>query len=87
MVRPVVKEEQLQSLDSIGMEDLRPEFVEQVLGLRKKILHAMKPKEINGQPMDGATFIHLAEQYIGALNSGSVPSIESSWTYICRSKA
>jgi hypothetical protein len=87
MVRPVVKEEQLQSLDSIGMEDLRPEFVEQVFSLRKKIMHAMKPKEINGQPMDGATWMALTQQYIDAINGGTVPSIESSWTYICKNKA
>jgi len=47
MVRPVVNEGNLQSLDSINMEDLRPEFVEQVISLRKKVLHSMKPKQIN----------------------------------------
>ena len=87
MVRPVVKEDLLQSLDSINMEELRPEFVEQVLCLRKKIMNGMKPKEINGQPMDGATWMALTQQYLDAMNSGGVPSIESSWTYICRSKA
>jgi hypothetical protein len=87
MVRPVVKEELLQSLDSIGMEDLRPEFVEQVFSLRKKVMHAMKPKQINNQPMDGALWIALTEQYLVSINGGTVPSIESSWTYICQSKA
>ena len=87
MVRPVVKEDLLQSLDSISMEDLRPEFVEQVFALRKKVMHAMKPKEINNQQMDGALWIALAEQYIEAVNGGTVPSIESSWTYICQAKA
>lgn len=37
--------------------------------------------------MDGATWIQLVEQYINAINDGTVPSIESSWTYICRNKA
>ena len=83
MVRPVVNENNLQSLDSINMEELRPEFVEQVYFLRKKVLHAMKPKMINNVPMDGATWIALAQQYIEAINGGTVPSIESSWTYIC----
>lgn len=87
MVRPVVKEELLQSLDSMPLEDLRPEFVEQVLTLRKKVMQAMKPKEINGQAMDGAIWIALTQQYLDAINGGTVPSIESSWTYICKNKA
>ena len=33
--------------------------------------------------MDGALWIALTEQYIEAINGGTVPSIESSWTYIC----
>lgn len=32
-------------------------------------------------------WISLAEQYIQQINGGGVPSIESSWTYICRQKA
>ena len=87
MVRPVVNENNLQSLDKINMEDLRPDFVEQVLGLRKTVLHKMKPKQINDQPMDGPLWIALVEQYIHAINDGTVPSIESSWTYICKNKA
>ena len=87
MVRPVVNENNLQSLDKINMEDLRPDFVEQVLGLRKTVLHKMKPKQINDQPRDGPLWIALVEQYIHAINDGTVPSIESSWTYICKNKA
>jgi len=37
--------------------------------------------------MDGAIWIALLEQYLEAINSGTVPSIESSWTYICKNKA
>lgn len=43
----------------------------------------MKPKEINGQQMDGNLWIALIQQYLEALNNGSVPTIESSWSYIC----
>jgi hypothetical protein len=61
MVRPVTNENHLQILDQIKMEDLRPEFVEQVFSLRKKVLHRMKVMQINGKPMDGSTWIALAE--------------------------
>lgn len=87
MVRPIVDENNLQSLDSIGIEDLRSEFVEQAFNLRTRVLQGMKIKHINNQEMDGLTWIDMAQQYIEAINDGTVPTIESSWTYICRSRA
>jgi hypothetical protein len=74
-------------LDSIGVQDLRPEFVEQVAELRTKILQGMKLKQINNHRMDGAIWIEMVQQYITAMNDGTVPSIASSWTNICRSRA
>jgi len=41
---------------------------------------------MHGIPMDGATWIGLAEQYIQAFNQDKVPNVESSWHYICRQK-
>ena len=87
MVRPIVNENNLQSLDSIGIEDLRSEFVEQAFNLRTRVLQGMKIKHINNQEMDGLTWIEMAQQYIEAINDRTVPTIESSWTYICRSRA
>ena len=86
-MRPIVDEANLQSLDSIGIEDLRSEFVEQAFALRARVLQGMKIKQINNQKMDGLAWIELAQQYIEAMNGNAVPSIESSWTYICRSRA
>lgn len=34
--------------------------------------------------MDGAMWMALVIQYIDAINGGTVPSIESSWSYICK---
>ena len=36
MVRPLVNEDRLQSLEELEIESLRPEFIEQVMSLRKK---------------------------------------------------
>ena len=47
----------------------------------------MIPKKVNGQNIDGAVWMELAQQYVNAINDGTVPSIESSWTYICKQKA
>ena len=87
MVRPIVDENNLQSLENIGIEDLRSEFVEQAFNLRTRVLQGMKIKHINNQEMDGSTWIEMAEQYIEAINGRTVPTIENSWTYICRSRA
>ena len=87
MVRPIVDEQKIQSLNSIPIEDLRPEFVQQSVTLRNKIINGMIPKKINGSLIDGATWMELAQQYVHAINDGTVPSIESSWTYICKQKA
>ena len=37
--------------------------------------------------MNGSTWASLIQLYVKSINSGQVPDIESSWTYICRSKA
>tara|TARA_B110000285_G_C15116083_1_gene614168 strand:+ start:916 stop:1278 length:363 start_codon:yes stop_codon:yes gene_type:complete len=87
LVRPIVDENNLQGLNSVRVEDLRPEFVEQTFALRTKVLQSMACKQVNGRSIDGGMWISLAEQYVQQINGGGVPSIESSWTYICRQKA
>jgi len=39
MIRPVTCEEQLQNLEELDEEGFRPDFVEQVLQLRRKIIN------------------------------------------------
>jgi hypothetical protein len=46
----------------------------------------MKVKGMNDKGMDGLMWIELAKQYLEAINGGTVPSIESSWTYICKQR-
>jgi hypothetical protein len=41
------------------MDELRPEFVEQITQLRRKVLHKIKPKKINGKNLTGAMFWNL----------------------------
>lgn len=38
MVRPIVSEDNLQSLDAVPIEDLRAEFVQQAFELKTKVL-------------------------------------------------
>ena len=85
-VRPVTKEEDLQNLNQMDFTDLRPEFVEQVLELRKRVLNRINPKTLNGRPISGEIFSELIKSYIGAINDGAVPNIENAWTQICRNE-
>jgi fructosamine-3-kinase len=86
MIRPLTQESQLQSLADIPMEKLRPEFVEQIHSLRRKVVQRIKPKQLNSKPLNGEMLFNLAKSYVDSINAGAVPSIESSWSYICRNE-
>ena len=86
MIRPLTNEDALQNLINIPMKDLRPEFVEQVHVLRRKVLQRIKPKMINGKLLNGDMFWNLCKSYVESINQGSIPSIESSWSYICKNE-
>jgi len=86
MIRPLTNEARLQDLINIPMEELRPEFVEQIHGLRRKVLHRIKPKKLNGKCLNGAMLWNLMKSYVEAINKGAIPSIESSWAYICKNE-
>ena len=70
----------------MDLESLRPEFVEQVHTLRRKVINRIKPKQINGRKLNGLMLFNLAQSYVDAINKGAVPSIESSWSYICKNE-
>lgn len=82
LVRPVANEAELQRLDGKELSDLRPEFVQQVYTLRRKVLQGVTIKRLNGRAMTGEMLAGLLHTYTQAINEGVVPSIESAWTYI-----
>ena len=84
MVRPLTNENQLQNLEDLPPEKLRPEFLEQIIGLRKKVLGRVKVKTLNGKPLNGEMYLNLIKGLIGALNSGDVPNIENTWLSMCK---
>jgi hypothetical protein len=83
MVRPTEEEKDLQLLQTANDDKLRPEFVEQMLSLRQRIFKRAKPKALNGKFITGELFLELCQSYTQAINKGSVPCIESAWTYLC----
>ena len=86
LVRPLVDEQNLQNLESMDFDQLRPEFVEQMMTLRKHILTKIKPKQIDGKKLDGSMYLGLIQSYINAINTGSVPNVQNAWTYVCEAQ-
>jgi len=86
MVRPVTDESLLQKLSETPSEKLRPEFREQMELLRMNIMTAARPKMMNGMGLDGSALVNLSYAYTQSINTGSVPSIQNAWSYICESK-
>lgn len=78
-MRPVEDERQLQALSSLPSSALRPEFLEQISLLRAKVFKKVRAKTLRGQTVSGPMLVELAESYVGALNGGQVPTIESAW--------
>jgi len=56
MIRPLTNEDELQNLEQMELIELRAEFVEQIMILRRKVLGNMKPKAINSQPLDAVSW-------------------------------
>lgn len=84
MVRPITDESKLQDLQNISTDKLRPDFVEGIIQLRKKISNKIKPKQLNKNPLNGEMFVNMIKSFIEAINKGAVPNIENTWSSMCR---
>ena len=87
LVRPLLEEDNLQSLEKMDVTKLRKEFIEQVNYLRKVVLNSINPKKLNGQELSGEMFINLLNSYVNMINEGAVPIIQTAWTYIRQNQA
>jgi hypothetical protein len=86
LVRPLTEEDNLQNLSKMEMSKLRPEFLEQVNVLRKKVLHKVKPKTLNNKTLNGEMFCNVMRSYVNAINSGAVPVIENAYNLMCKNE-
>lgn len=87
LVRPLTSEEGLNRLAESKLENLRAEFVEEALKLRNSMLlnakiKLMEDKMVNGEVMGG-----ILRAYIDTINSGAIPNIENTWSYVTQSQA
>lgn len=87
LVRPCEKETDLQKMEDILNEKLRPEFVNQAKGARQKIMRKTKPKTIKEKFLNGSMLVELSKVYIEAINKGGVPNIDNAWKYIVKNES
>jgi len=86
MVRPTEDEKDLQKLERLPDSAMRAEFSTQMRVLRQKVFNRVKPKFLHSKAITGETLLELCESYTQAINGGSVPCIESAWTYLCKNE-
>ncbi|CAD8144554.1 unnamed protein product [Paramecium octaurelia] len=82
LVRPTEDEKALQELSSVKFEELRVEFQEQVLALRKKLSFKVQFKQYKGKAITPFTFIEMSKYFVDAINEGSLPEIATQWQMI-----
>uniref|UniRef100_A0A0D9VF86 GB1/RHD3-type G domain-containing protein n=1 Tax=Leersia perrieri TaxID=77586 RepID=A0A0D9VF86_9ORYZ len=79
LVRPLNSENELQRLDQIPIEKLRPEFQAGLDELTRFILERTRPKQVAGMVMTGPVLAGVTQSFLDAINNGAVPTISSSW--------
>lgn len=72
-MRPLTKEEDLQKLDTLDIDQLRPEFTEQVLDFRRMMNSNIKTKKIKGKEMNSGLLIELIKVYLSEINNKKLP--------------
>ncbi len=89
LVRPVMQESELQNLNELSDNVLRPEFVEAAAALRKRILTAAanRPLTHNNTLLNGGMLTTLVTRYVAAVNEGAVPHIADAWESVCTVRA
>ncbi|XP_062160855.1 uncharacterized protein LOC133868068 [Alnus glutinosa] len=79
LVRPLNNENDLQRLDQISLDKLRPEFKSGLDAFTKFVFERTRPKQVGATVMTGPILVGITESYLEALNNGAVPTISSSW--------
>ncbi|KAH7657971.1 P-loop containing nucleoside triphosphate hydrolase protein [Dioscorea alata] len=79
LVRPLNKESDLQRLDQILLDELRPEFRSGLDALTKFIFERTRPKQVGATILTGPVLAGITQSFLDAINKGAVPTISSSW--------
>ncbi|KAK3279914.1 hypothetical protein CYMTET_12218, partial [Cymbomonas tetramitiformis] len=92
-VRPVTSEIELQNLDQLPPENIRPEFTRGVEELMRITLQSTAPKRWRHSghrgsvsTLTGPACAGLAESYVKSINEGVVPVISSAWNMLAETQ-
>mmetsp|Transcript_4879 Transcript_4879/g.9126 ORF Transcript_4879/g.9126 Transcript_4879/m.9126 type:complete len:437 (+) Transcript_4879:1130-2440(+) len=86
LIRPLNNEKQLREINAIPYDSLRPKFREQIEKFVNKTIRTIKPKTIDGTPLNGLMLAQLAESYVIAINNHAVPTISTAWERVLSSQ-
>ncbi|KAJ0869746.1 putative guanylate-binding protein/Atlastin [Helianthus annuus] len=86
LVRPLSDEKELQRLDRISMDKLRPEFKSGLDALTRFVFERTRPKQVGATVMTGPIFAGITQSFLDALNNDAVPTITSSWQSVEETK-
>ena len=76
-IRPVTDEKLLRNIEKAPYSSLRSAFREELEGFIKQVLKNLRPKVINEQPINGASFCDLIINYGEMMNGQAIPNISS----------
>ncbi|KAK9074391.1 hypothetical protein SSX86_006989 [Deinandra increscens subsp. villosa] len=79
LVRPLNNENELQRLDQIPLDKMRPEFKSGLDALTRFVFERTRAKQVGSAVMTGPIFARITQSFLDALNNGAVPTITSSW--------
>ncbi|XP_059658779.1 uncharacterized protein LOC132305110 isoform X2 [Cornus florida] len=79
LVRPLSNENDLQRLDQILLDKLRPEFRSGLDAFTRFVFERARPKQVGATVMTGPILARITQSFLDALNNGAVPTITSSW--------
>ena len=75
--RPVDQEEDLHKLNEIPFSELKPNFREEFLNLKRNIYENSKVKKFGNKKINGAILVELLKSFINSLNSKIIPNINT----------
>jgi len=82
--KPTLSESQLQIIEILENENLRQEFVNQLILLKKKLLLRTKEKTIRGKKISGEFLSFIVKSFIQSINSGQAMNFDNVWIHLIK---
>ncbi|KAL9265135.1 Guanylate-binding protein 3-like protein [Drosera capensis] len=79
LVRPLNSERELQRLDQIPLEKMRPEFRSGLDALTRFVFERTRKNQLGATVLNGPMLAGITQSFLDAINNGAVPIITSSW--------